>query len=81
VTFLGVTGGTLIYLREAAGDKALVALNFSSSPQTVSVPVRQLLDDGTRLRDAIAGKVKARVKNGRTSLKLGALASAILLPE
>jgi glycosidase len=78
-TFLGVVGGTMSYVRQRDDQKALVVFNLASSQQTVRVPVRQVFADGTLLRDAIAGKVNSRVRNGTAAVKLKALSAAILL--
>jgi neopullulanase len=77
--FVGSTA--VAYLRDNDGAKALVVLNASTAQQTIRPMVAPFVPDGTRLRDALKGKVKSKVKGGVASVTLPGLAAVILLPE
>jgi glycosidase len=67
--------GVIAYARKNAAHATVVALNTSSSPHTVAIPVAGYLPDGTQL--AWSGGT-ATVADGAISLTLPALAGAAL---
>jgi glycosidase len=72
----------LVYGRQTdAGDVALVALNSTLSPTTLTatLPVTMPLANGTTLHDSLGGP-DVVVTNGAVTLSLGATGAAILAP-
>ncbi len=76
---LAATDDTLVVLRQApAGEFALVALNRSTAPVTLSVafPALAGIKDGTKVSDAL-GAGTATVEGGSITITLAARAAAV----
>jgi cyclomaltodextrinase len=70
-----------VYQRGEAGERAMVALNFSARPATVTLALPDpVVAAGGRLRDAIGGGA-VQVRRKAVTLQLGAWASQLWLPE
>ena len=73
--------GTVAYGRRSSSRATLVALNPTTAPQTLSIPVRGYLPDGTPLAWAeVSGHVGvATVADGALSVTVPAVSAAVLL--
>ena len=70
---IAATDETLTYVREAAGDRVLVALNFAARPVAIAMPAE--FAAGTVLHSTIADRTGAAV---RGSLDLQAQEGAVI---
>ncbi|MBI2763020.1 MAG: alpha-glucosidase C-terminal domain-containing protein [Chloroflexi bacterium] len=72
------TAGTLAYVRRAADEAAVVALNTSSSEQVLDIDLAGKVPDGAALSDLISGNA-ATVAAGHLTVTLGPLGSAVFV--
>jgi glycosidase len=75
----GTDNNTYAFARVSGADKAVVALNNGTGPNTAGIPVGAYFSDGTTLQDALSGATFT-VSGGSVTLALAARSGAILLP-
>ena len=77
--------GTVAYGRKTGQQAALIAVNQSSQPRTLTVPLAVYLPDGIRLRPlygvGTAGAGGVTVQNGQVQLTLGPLSAIVLATD
>jgi glycosidase len=73
------SAGTVAYARKTSSQAAIVAVNRSSSSQTLQIPVAGFVPDGTAFSFRVGGSGSAAVSGGALAVTVAPMSGALLL--